>query len=425
MKTTGNGYLFKRNGIYHLQYDVGKKRKKQSLHTKSKIKAEKLRDEILKPALTATTKEQVLLHVAEARNIVKLKHHKIEQVWDLYSRNSSRPDSSPGTLNNYNRNWLKFQKWLSEHYPRVTELSGITTDIAGEYAQKLWEDGISSNTFNYHLQSLKLIIKTLTQNSQTPFAEVKRKKDAQEHRRSFSKEEVLKILSAFDNDKLAARNTKELKLLCYLGAYTPLRLIDCCFLKWEHIHLSSNENYISLTPMKTRKFDKKVNIPIHESLKKEIEKHKDNESQYVLPITAVLYNKNPDAIVDDFKKVLTFCDFKDLNKDVEGKQRLKKAVIYGFHSFKHSYATFAVDAGIPINTLSSITGTNARTLEQYYIASDNKNNKEVLKALPCKKSSAKNFQTSGEKLLSISKIIKNSKDMPEDLQKKLLALIKE
>jgi hypothetical protein len=79
--------------------------------------------------LQAKTKEQIALHVAEARKLGKRNKLKLENAWKLYLENPARPDSSEGTLGNYKRMWNKFADWIKTHYSSAIGLQEITEYI--------------------------------------------------------------------------------------------------------------------------------------------------------------------------------------------------------------------------------------------------------------------------------------------------------
>ena len=46
--------------------------------------------------------------------------------------------------------------------------------------------------------------------------------------------------------------------------------------------------------------------------------------------------------------------------------RRKKMTVYGFHSLRHSFASFCAEAGVPKAVLLSILGTNSEIADKYY-----------------------------------------------------------
>jgi hypothetical protein len=107
----GEGYLFKRGSIFYVEYTVRGKKKAKSLATTNRIEAERRAKELLEPAMRAKTKEEVVLHVAKARQVMeKSRSTPLSAVWTLYEKSQNRPESSPGTMRNYKRDFEKFKE---------------------------------------------------------------------------------------------------------------------------------------------------------------------------------------------------------------------------------------------------------------------------------------------------------------------------
>ncbi len=461
MKTTGRGHLFKRGGIYTLQYNFKGRRRMVSLKTADRREAERRRDELLSGALLATSKEKVIVHIAEARKLISSVNYPLDAVWGQYMMSSKRPDSSDGTLGNYERNWGKFKSWLNSNYPIIERINQVTKKEAELYAGHLWNSGISANTYNYHIQSLKLIFKVLCGGSENPFAEVGRKNEMKVHRKHFEKADVLKILAAVDSadsvlvmqrgadnkfikrDTLYLTNKDEMRVLFYLGAWTGARLADCALMKRESVDLANNS--ITFTPIKTRQIQREVTIPIHPDLRRVLVGHmKSSKGKYLLTHVSERYQRNPDGVIQDVQKVLEHCGFVTRG-DVEDKgQRTRKANIYGYHSFRHSFATFAANAGVPIAILAHILGDNIRTLEKYYIkvsddakqaavnalsiSIDQKTLPSITDAEVCttKGTAATAGATNAElreRIRKVAETIRTSRGIPRPLQERLLAML--
>ena len=192
----GKGYIFKRSKIFYLQYDVNGKRFVQSLKTKIEKEAQDKAKEILEPALAADTKEKVMFNVASARKLLTIKSIKLSKAWELFLETSTRPDSGPATLNGYKRFFLRFTQWLAKNYPIIQDLGKITEEIAIEYADSVWAQGVSGTTFNNHMQAIKLIFKHLQKKAgldENPFHSIGRKVENKLSRKEFSEAQVLKI----------------------------------------------------------------------------------------------------------------------------------------------------------------------------------------------------------------------------------------
>ncbi len=55
-----------------------------------------------------------------------------------------------------------------------------------------------------------------------------------------------------------------------------------------------------------------------------------------------------------------------LEPSVKVPGRKKKMTVYGFHSLRHSFASFCAEAGVPKAVLLSILGTESEIADKYY-----------------------------------------------------------
>lgn len=89
------------------------------------------------------------------------------------------------------------------------------------------------------------------------------------------------------------------------------------------------------------------------------------------------YQRNPDGIINDFLAVLDKAELKDAIETKRGRDRR----LYGFHSFRHGFASMAASAGVPIATLGAILGDNVRTLERYYVKIADSSKKQAVNSI--------------------------------------------
>ena len=61
--------------------------------------------------------------------------------------------------------------------------------------------------------------------------------------------------------------------------------------------------------------------------------------------------------------------------------RKKKMTVYGFHSLRHSFASFCAEAGVPKAVLLSILGTDSEIADKYYTHVGNEAQEKAIEAI--------------------------------------------
>lgn len=136
--------------------------------------------------------------------------------------------------------------------------------------------------------------------------------------------------------------------------HTGLRLADIALLKWEEVSMA--DHAIRLNPQKTERHGKSVEIPMSPRFFEWIQhwfapQPNTGPFKYVLPEMAAHY-------------------LADGNKSLSSQfgRMLKKCGIVGksFHSFRHTYVTRMLAAGMSVAMLSTITGQSIQVISRHY-----------------------------------------------------------
>ncbi len=183
----------------------------------------------------------------------------ISDAWRAYVASPDRPDSGSRTLSDYLGQWERFAQWVKTTRPGVIEMRHVTPEIAREYARDLSSSGVSPNTYNKHLNVLRLVYKHLADTARidiNPWGRISHKRQRVHSRRELTTEEITRVCETA---------TGEMRVAFAVGIYTGLRLGDVCTLRWDAVSLE--RGLIHLTPRKTaRRNGHAVTIPIHRSL---------------------------------------------------------------------------------------------------------------------------------------------------------------
>lgn len=425
-RTKGAGSICWIRDSYYLFYTTNGKRRSICLHATTIDDAKKNAEEFLPKSLqTATTKEQVAVHIAEARQLISdAKAIQLSDAWAAFEASPERGDCKEVTLEWHKRIWTRFTTWMADKHPEVKTLKIISASIAAEYATHLWGTGMSGATYNNQFASLRTVLNTLAFQaglSKDPFKGIERKRPEKKERLGFSLADIAKIMEVFKEEKFYVLNKQEMEVLFNIGIFTGMRLGDCCLLKWESVDFQNN--LISVTPIKTSRIQRKVKIPILSDLLtalKTAESWKD-ETGFVLPKMAKRYGRNVDGIVHDYCDILDHAGFnavtegakRENGKIVEGRGTSRRK--YGFHSFRHTFASICAAKGVPITTLSEILGDNVTTLQSYYLHPSEEMRQKVAGALQAPQpvllsDSASSAKTSDkDKLRAIADYISHTK----------------
>ena len=152
------------------------------------------------------------------------------------------------------------------------------------------------------------------------------------------------------------------------AACSGMRRADSARLHWSKVDLSAG--YIVALSSKNKK---EVTIPILAPLRKVLEKLK-NTGGFCFPKAAEMMEKNPDGLNWRLTKLVQKAGVKLTVIPLGEDQPRKRAPSeIGFHRFKSTFVTLALDAGIPIPVIQKIVGnSDVRVLLKHYHRPDKK-----------------------------------------------------
>ncbi len=215
----GQGHLFKRGTNWYLRFTLNGKRKTVSLQTTLKIEAEKLSKTYL-PIINAETREELATHVAIAKKLKnKNKSLLVSEAWNHFIKHPARPELNKSTLAGYDRAWRLFEQSVEVEF-----IGQVESEQATLFAQQLWENKVSTSTFNNYIGNLKVMFRLLLEPAgleSNPFDVIPRKKQKTEKHQRLSDEQFKNIITVFDNPekhRCYIKNVSEVKTLIFLGA---------------------------------------------------------------------------------------------------------------------------------------------------------------------------------------------------------------
>ena len=191
-----------------------------------------------------------------------------------------------------------------------------------------------------------------------PFEKIKLLRESKEPPRFIPPSEVIDFLQGIDD-------VDERRLLtAYI--FSGCRRSELMGLKWEHIHIDTNEYYISST---TSKSNVSRWYPMHPMFKSVLLAVGPKRSGRV-------FNRwsHPDTITHIAKKALEQGGYPNLS----------------LHKLRHTFATLLKEGGVDLDTIGSLLGHSDRSATEIYAHITDNRQRAALSAIPCGKVALEN-----------------------------------
>jgi|GEM_PF-834034 len=258
--------------------------------------------------------------------------------------------------------WMnRFVEFINGANPAVQEMEQVQSALARAFLKTEEERGVSAKTYNNTLIFLRSCFEALKEDAgiaKNPFVGIPTREEDTVFRKPFDAEELAAIVTAAKDDPF-------IHPIIVVGICTAMRRGDCCVLPKSAIDLPHR-----FIRVKTSKTGELVQIPIFPLLQEVLEKLPPNDSPYVFPEQAIKYQVNPDNITLHVRKVMRAAGFFDpedaeteeVKKTSRGEihqeraNGLRKASVRDFHSFRVTWVTLALTAGVPLEIVKKVTG---------------------------------------------------------------------
>jgi len=275
-----------------------------------------------------------------------------------------------------------FADAIAQHNKVAREISQVTKSMARAYMKAEEDRGVSPKTWNDTLKLLRTTFqKLLPEGALNPFTGIPTRESETIFREPFSPEELKSIVEKSQEHDF-------IRPVLIAGICTAMRRGDCCQLQWKDVDLV--KGFITV---KTSKTGQTVKIPIFPLLYDELAAL-PQKGKYVFPEQAAMYRDNPDGITWRVRSVLKdagFKDKKDNEEDViKGKVHaaretgLRRASIRDFHSFRVTWVTLALSAGVPLELVQKVTGhkTTEVVFKHYFQPGEDAFKDRLVQAMP-------------------------------------------
>ena len=347
----------------------------------------------------------------------------LADVWNAYVVSPNRNELAPATLNAKRVTWMHFAKWMERNYLPVRDLAGVTAEMIAEYLALL-RANLCGSSYNGRVCVLREIFRTLAAKAGLegdPWEGVRLRPDDSHSRRELTMEELRRLLEVakrrdekcnvgiwkYGNGGMVECGNcgmgGEWHKLFLIGIYTGLRLGDCCRLDWSQVNLAAG--VIQVVPRKTRRHHQRlVTIPIHPALGAalldrekvvDVSRSRTKEdsnihctpttSDYnlfsgpVLPMILEMYGRARWRVSHELAKIFRAAGI-TTSVWIEGRRhRTPEAT---FHSLRHTFVSFAANAGVPLHVVQSIVGHESTAMTRHYYHENIDALKSAVAAIP-------------------------------------------
>ncbi len=266
----------------------------------------------------------------------------------------------------------RFATYVLEHYPQAQDISQITRTMGLKFLEAEETRGVTAKTWNDVLLLLRTAFRhLLPPGAVNPFQGIPTHEVETVFRKPFTPEELKVIVDT-------AREDHFLRPLVITGICTAMRRGDCCLLKWEDVDMQ--RRFITV---KTNKTGQTVSIPVFPMLFDELTSLPRETAGYVFPRQAETYLRNPVGLTRRVRRLFAAAGFKDTKTGTDGEKTdasvrgeihvkraggLRLASVRDFHSFRVTWVTLALTAGVPLELVQKVTGhkTTDVVLKHYF-----------------------------------------------------------
>lgn len=291
----------------------------------------------------------------------------LAKAWEAIPR---RRPPNPRYMDQCRSTLGRFQKFMAEKYPAATKLVQVTTAIANAFMDEETARKVSPKTWNDTLKLLRAAFKHLQPETGAflnPFGRIPTREAETVFRQPFTAAELKDLLDAAQADDFV-------RPVLVTAACTAMRRGDCCLLKWADVNTKTG-----FIRVKTAKTGVTVEIPIFPLLRDELARVPSDKDGFVFPEQAAMYQTNPDGITLRVRQIMEKAGFKDpadLKKGetsrgdtrVDRAHGVRRASVRDFHSFRVTWVTLALTAGVPLELVQKVTGhqTTNIVLKHYF-----------------------------------------------------------
>ena len=272
--------------------------------------------------------------------------------------------------------WGDFLAYMAAQHPDITDLAAVTPSHVEGYLAVVRTSGRFEKVVNYQrngrtitttaasgtpsattarvfqrtISEIFRLLKTDAGIDQLPTAAIPLPPKSEGEREAFTIDEIKRIIAALPDDEI-------LKPIFYTAILTGLRRGDVATLRWCEIDFP--EGVIRRRMMKT---GVSVEIPLLPPLAEYLES-RPHDGEFVYPALQRMYVENSDGISHRARKFLLSLGFVTTYTPAG---RGRAISCRDIHSLRHSFATIASAAGIPLPTVQAVLGHTTTAMTMRY-----------------------------------------------------------
>jgi integrase len=266
----------------------------------------------------------------------------------------------------YGRTWAKrrrslLTKVIRPHFSK-TDIRAISTKMIDDFILQLRKNETSAKTINHVISAIKAIfgyaertniIEANSAHGIKPFKVETKEKGV------FTREELTQLFNEPEQSKIWA--IPQHYLLNCIAATTGLRLGEILALRPENINnncINVNNSWNRIEGLKSTKTGKIRIVPISSELGKILKNYIEKYN-----VTGYLFSCNNGRTPIDHKIVYRHFYYALLKIGIDKEMRIERKI--SFHSFRHTFNTLLLEAGVYPETIRLITGHSANMTARY------------------------------------------------------------
>ena len=159
-------------------------------------------------------------------------------------------------------------------------------------------------------------------------------------------------------------------------------------MRWSNVDLEHNT--ITYIPHKTARVtnNREVSLPLHPDLAAGLRdalafrERNHGKADYIIPSIANRFSYNPNGVQEDVRKIIHCATGLSVTADECPEHRVFRANRYSLHSFRHTFVSFCVNVGVPLDVVASIVGHGNSVMTRHYAHISDVAKKNAIMALP-------------------------------------------